>query len=354
MRKGILIRTHLLKTVALLFAGALLTFCGATKSQAQENAMKWMETPASFCIGRFQLLMPNTLKSKWEKYIYNADNIETLPGLSINRFKEIVAKRERELLANKREDITRGILRKTSIPWLEKAISPDSDSRLLIFQEASSQDIAGGFVTEGYVWRDGTVFVLKSSADEDKVAVAIADDSDKIGRIKARNNRAVPTEPGFCFDGGIMTGGTKFYETATAYYERPSTPGGVIFGIEMRPNVPSDDKLLDRVPKLMQMMGDLTSHTQTLRQSERPLAGLDGQEMLTKISVGGITAYYFIWEAKGEPASVLHPNTHIELRIGGEENMQTYKRESAVLNEEDALTLWDQILQSFRLRPNAV
>jgi hypothetical protein len=198
------------------------------------------------------------------------------------------------------------------------------------------------------------MFLLKSNAAEGKIDVVIADDSDKMGRIKARDNHAVPTEAGYCFDGGIMTGGTKFYELATAYFERPDTPGGATFGIEMRPNVPSDDKLLDRVPKLMQMLGNLASHTRTLRRGDRPLAGRDGQEMLTKIDADGTTAYYFIWEAKGEPESVTHPNTHIELKLGGEPDKQTNNRESTALSEEEALMLWDAFLNSFQLRPGAV
>ncbi len=152
----------------------------------------------------------------------------------------------------------------------------------------------------------------------------------------------------------LITGGTEFFELAKAYFERPSTPGGAIFGVEMRPNLPSDDTLFERVPKLAQMMGNLISHTRTLRRRERPLAGLDGQEMLTQISANGVTAYYFIWEAKGAPDSVIHPNTHIELRIGGEHNKQTNRRESSALSEEDALVLWDIMLNSFHLRPGAL
>jgi hypothetical protein len=104
----------------------------------------------------------------------------------------------------------------------------------------------------------------------------------------------------------------------------------------------------------MQAMANLVSHTSTLRRGDQPLAGLDGQEMLTKISADGVTAYYFIWESKGVPDSVIHPNTHIELRIGGEtRDKKTDKRGSSVLSEEEALALWDALLSNFHLRPSA-
>jgi hypothetical protein len=198
------------------------------------------------------------------------------------------------------------------------------------------------------------MFLLKSRVDNGKVPIAISNETNMYQRIEARDSLTVPTEAGFCFDGGLINGEQKFYEFATAYYEHPTIPGGAIFGIEMRPNVPSDDKPLDRVPKLMQMMGNLASHARTLRRGDRPLAGLDGQEMLTKIDADGVTAYYFIWEARGEPESVIHPNTHIELRLGGEPNKRTNNRESTSLSEEDALTLWDSILNSFQLRPGLI
>ncbi len=316
--------------------------------------MVWMENPRPFCIGRFTLTLPASMQSRGQKYTYNGDELVTSPGTSLARFNVIVDRRERELLQHKRDDNSGATLKPTNIPWLEKAFRPQTDARLFAFRDSNSEGFRLGYETEGYVWHEGTMFLLKSNAAEGMVDVVFADDADKMHRMKARDNGVVPTEAGYCFDGGLITGGTKFYELATAYFERPSTPGSAIFGIEMRPNLPSDDKLLDRVPKLMQMMGNLASNTRTLRRGDRPLAGLDGQEMLTKISADGVTAYYFIWEAKGEPKSVTHPNTHIELRLGGELNTKTEQRDSSTLSEEEALGLWDEILNSFHLRPGAV
>ena len=316
--------------------------------------MVWMETHRTFCIGRFTLALPASMQSRREKYTYNGDELVTSPGTSLARFNVVVDQRESELLKNKRNDNSGATLKRTDIPWLEKAFRPQPDARLFALRGSNSEGFRLGYDTEGYVWNDGTMFLLKSNASETGVDAVFADDADKMQRIKARDNGVVPTEAGYCFDGGLITGGTKFYELASAYFERPATPGSAIFGIEMRPNLPSDNKLLDRVPRLMQMMGNLVSNTRTLRQGDRPLAGLNGQEMLTKISADGVTAYYFVWEAKGEPKSVTHPNTHIELRLGGELNTKTEQRVSSALSEEEALGLWDDILNSFHLRPGAV
>jgi hypothetical protein len=316
--------------------------------------MNWVKNPQTLCLGRFVVQMPADLEPLSKKYKYNGSEIETTPGVSRRKFDYLIQTREQELTDQKRDDSTLGKFTPTTIPWLEKAVSPQPDSRLLVYQDFENRKRNTGYDTEGYVWRDKTMFFLKSSATADKVPLAMAYISDVMGRIKARDNATVPTEAGYCFDGGLMTGGTKFFEFAKAYFKRPDTPGDLVFGIEMRPNLESDDKLLDRVPRLMQMMGNLVNHTRTLRRGDRSLAGLDGQEMLTKINADGVTAYYFIWEFMGKEGSVIHPNTHIELRIGGQRVNGLGDRQSAVLSEEDALVLWDELLNSLRLRPGAV
>jgi hypothetical protein len=341
-------------TFAIALMSGSLASCSAPASSHQASPVVWMETSRPFCIGRFALKLPGSMQSRGQKYTYNGDELVTSPGTSLSRFHDVVERRERKLLQDKRIDNSGGARKQTEIPWLEKALQPHPDARLFAFRGSNNEGFRLGYETEGYVWNAGTMFLLKSNAAEGMVDAVFADDADKMQRIKARDNGVVPTEAGYCFDGGLITGGTKFHELATAYFERPSTPGCAIFGIEMRPNLPSDDKLLDRVPKLMQMMGNLASNTRTLRRGDRPLAGLDGQEMLTKISADGVTAYYFIWEAKGEPKSVTHPNTHIELRLGGELNTKTEQRDSSTLSEQEALGLWDDILNSFHLRPGAV
>jgi hypothetical protein len=337
-----------------LLTTGFLAACSATTPEYREGSMNWMKTPRTLCIGRAVLQLPLEMQSKWQKYSYNGDAIETTHNISLARFNDLVTQREQELLNNKRKENTGTALIQTTTPWLETSRSPQPQSRLFVFRKTNNQRIRVSYETEGYLWESRTMFLLRSGADDDKVAVAIADDLDKMSRIKARDNDTVPTDAGYCFDGGIVTGGNKFYELATAYFARPTTPGGATFGIEMRPTVASDDTLFERLPKLMQSMGDLANHVQTLRRGDRNLAGLDGQEMLTKVNADGITAYIFIWETKGKPDAVLYPNTHIEFQIGGDRNKQTDKRESSILSEDEALSLWDSILNSFRFRPGAV
>ena len=357
MMSNILLRT----TMASLLTFATLTAC--TTPKQPEKPMKWMEQTQTLCIGRFVLNMPADFSVYRQRYNYNGDDIETTHKVKLHMFNHAVQEREKELMDNKREKDSRFAMLPTNIPWLEKALSPQPNSRLLIYRETDSAD--GGrprmLTTEGYVWDSDTQFLFKSGAGGDKITNAITDETKKFSQVRARPNDVIPTEPGYCFDGGIMVGGSRFYESAQVYYERPDTPGSVVFAIEMRPTHDLDKtRLLDRVPFLLQMMGNLLNHTKTLRRRDRPLAGLDGQEMLTRLDVDGITAYYFIWEAQGKRSkehdleSTLHPNTHIELRIGGEPNKHSHKRESTEVSEEEALALWDAMLNSLHVRPGAI
>jgi hypothetical protein len=340
------------KSVGLLIGGCSLTF-NASANDRQEIVMNWMKTPQTFCIGRAATDLPPEMKATWQKYTYNGDEIFTTPHISLARFTDMLVEREKQLRDGRRMENTGTAMLETDIPWLETVRSSQPRSRLFVFRETSNRRLRVPYKTESYLWDSETLFLLRSSADSDKIEVAVADELDKINRIKARDNSLLSAEPGYCFDGGIVTGGSRFYEFSSVQFVRSSTPGGATLEIEMRPGSSSDDELFDRSPKVVEVLGDLASHTQTLRQGKRNLGELFGQEVLTKISANGITAFFFVWEAKGIPDSVLHPNTHIEMQIGGEINKQTSKREESILTEEEALALWDSVLDKFRIRPGA-
>lgn len=315
--------------------------------------MNWSKNPQTFCIGRAAVDLPLEMKATWQKYTYNGDDIFTTSHISLARFTDMLTQREKELRDGKRMENTGIAILQTDIPWLETVRSAQPRSRLFVFRETSNRRLRVPYKTESYLWDAETLFLLRSGAGGDKIEVAVADELDKISRIKARDNALLPAEQGYCFDGGIVTGGSRFYEFSSVRFERPSTSGGANLEIDMQPASPSDDELLDRLPRVVEILGDLATRTHTLRQGRRNLGELLGEEVLIKISANGITAFFFVWESKGKPDSVLHPNTHIEMQIGGEINKQTGKREESILTEEEALELWDSVLDKFRIRPGA-
>ena len=205
------------------------------------------------------------------------------------------------------------------------------------------------------------MFSWTFSAHPLKLPLAIASNSTFTQSIKPRDNHDIPSEAGYCFDGGFIESDKgKAKEWASAYFTRPDTPGSAIFGVEMRPRLKSDDKLLDRVPTIIRMLANLATHTRTLRSGDRSVAGMPGEELLIRIKVNGVTAYNFIWEYQGRnddsggPISLTHPNTRIELRVGGAKTGENATSETSVLTEQETLALWEALLAGFKLRPGAV
>lgn len=339
------------------------TFATAS-SASQENLMTSMDNPRALCIGRFVIAMPHAWQTrpKTAEYLYAGNALETRHDVTLGIFENIVKERENDLKTKMRVDSSspRGPNVVTRIPWLETSMAITAHARLLVYNENSKNILNEQFYqSEGYVWSNNTMFIVTPLAPDDQAAEAVLNARDVFPRIEGRANTEIPKQAGFCFDGGIVTGQQKFNESATAYFERPSTPGGLIFGIEMRPGVPSDDKLLDRVSGLKQALGSLISHTHTLRSRERPLAGMDGQELLLKINLNGTDAYDFMWEFKGvlspdgEPMRVITPHARLELSIGEQKDTNA-EYVGSTLSEEEAIELWDAILNSFRLRPGAI
>ncbi len=134
------------RRVLLITLTVLLTFGPSINRSAaapphQEISVNWMESPQTFCIGRFVLQMPANFQSKWQKYTYNGSEIETTPNVSRLRFDDIVREREHELTDKMRTDNSGRTLLQTDISWLEKVVSPQSTSRLFIFRDSNNRDI---------------------------------------------------------------------------------------------------------------------------------------------------------------------------------------------------------------------
>ncbi|QRX84026.1 T6SS immunity protein Tli4 family protein [Glaciimonas sp. PAMC28666] len=322
--------------------------------------MKWMKNPRTLCIGRFVIDIPTEMQLKTDEYHYAGHELRSTPSVMRYSFDHIVNERVAVLLSKKRKDYSGKTVLLTDIPWLETNMAIESNSRLLVYNETSRDRLRLSYMSEGYVWSNDTLLFATPLTSFEMIEDAIDVAKDVLPRVSGRLNTEISTKPGFCFDGGLVKGLQKYNESVTAYFERPSTLGGMIFGIETRPTVKVDDKLLDRKSFFVQALGKLIGHTSTIRDGERTVAGMDGQEWLLKVTAGAITAYNFVWEFKGqiandgEPMHVTQPHAYLQLRVGGEtRDAKTNARQTSALTEQEALDLWEALLQGTRLRPNA-
>lgn len=88
-----------------------------------------------------------------------------------------------------------------------------------------------------------------------------------------------------------------------------------------------------------------------LRNHERPVGPIWAEEILVAGTQKGKRSYGFKWEAPGKANSLAEPQLNVELEVG--ESAYTTNAQSFA-NDEEALALWDAIVDSIRLRPGAV
>ena len=88
-----------------------------------------------------------------------------------------------------------------------------------------------------------------------------------------------------------------------------------------------------------------------LRDRARPVGPIQADEILLASTTDGKRGYGFKWEAPGKEESLAEPNLNASLRVG--ESAYATNRESFATDEE-ALELWDAVIDSIRLRPGAV
>ena len=112
-----------------------------------------------------------------------------------------------------------------------------------------------------------------------------------------------------------------------------------------------DRPLLERMSGVLQSLGRLATSVRVLRSGDRQVGPYRGQEHLaTAPNSGGMRGHSFIWETEGQ-GTFETPALKIELTTGHRDkdgNPQKTK-----LTDEQAMKLWDEVLNSFRVRPTA-
>ncbi|MFM0047291.1 T6SS immunity protein Tli4 family protein [Paraburkholderia sediminicola] len=307
-----------------------------------------------WCIGRLVFDRPASSEISNQHYAYRGDKLETTHNVSLDAYRTKVEARENELRTKQRYNPV-NLDEKTGKAWLEKAFSPVNDSRFFIYQEGVAK-VEMPFRTDGYLFADHTLFhtagLMGASALDNSENIY----SDTYRRIKARDNWAVPTESGFCFDGGIVTGSSSYTEEVSQSFAlMPGRPALLL--IKMRDAVEQDQgqPLTKNLSELRAQLDRMPGSYRILRKGKRVVAGMDAEEVLFALQDGPITVYRFYLLAPGNPATLAQPHTSIELLLGTSSRSDLPPDQAtAPVDEAGALQVWDALLNSLRPRPGAV
>ncbi|WP_185640618.1 T6SS immunity protein Tli4 family protein [Burkholderia sp. Bp9142] len=307
-----------------------------------------------WCIGRFVFDRPVASEITNQRYAFWGDKLETQHNVSTATYQGKVDGLENKLKTGKRADPGTG--KKTNHAWLERALYPTKLSKVFAYQDAYTEGVTLPFDTEGYIYENNTLFHTTGSFGSSGLDKFEPVYTDLYRRIKARDNWSVPTESGFCFDGGIATGSSTYpEEVSQSFALMPGRPALLV--IKMRDSVNADQKesLTKTLPALRAQMDRVSSGSyRILRQGKRTVAGMDAEEVLFALKEGEITSYRFYLLASGDPSTLAKPHTAIQLLLGASSPDLKPEEATSPVNEAGALQTWDTLLNSLRLRPGAV
>ncbi|MBB3013944.1 T6SS immunity protein Tli4 family protein [Cupriavidus alkaliphilus] len=172
--------------------------------------------------------------------------------------------------------------------------------------------------------------------------------------IRSRADNEIPTGPGFCIDKGFIAGNDYRSESVQVGITLPQHPNAFISfdastGAE-------EDRLLERVDKfLAAAIAGPFAGLKVLRKRERTVGAIPAEEYATAATGNGQRVYVFAWESQGKNKSLSEQNVSAGLRVLEQPvvSPQTPYR-PAFQSDDEALQLWDAIIESIRLRPGAV
>lgn len=308
-----------------------------------------------WCIGRFVFDRPVASEITNQQYTFRGEKLETKHNVSLEIYRAKVDKLERKLKTNMRIDPSDNN-KKINHAWLERETAPKNNSKAFVYVDAYTNGVKLSFDSEGYIYENNTLFHTTGSIGSGSLDKFEPIYTDLYRRIKARDNWSVPTESGFCFDGGIVTGSSTYpEEVSQSFALMPGRPALLV--IETRKSMSQDQgrPLTKTLPDLRAKMDQISSGSyRILRQGKRTVAGMDAEEVLFALKEGEITSYRFYLLAPGDPSTLAKPHTAIQLLLGASSPDAKPEEATSPVDEAGALQTWDALLNSLRLRPGAV
>ncbi|MGH8783884.1 MAG: T6SS immunity protein Tli4 family protein [Cupriavidus necator] len=170
--------------------------------------------------------------------------------------------------------------------------------------------------------------------------------------IQARDNADIPTAPGVCIDHGFVADASGSYqEIFGAGIRLPSLPD-VSFSVDSNKlaSVDGEHGLLTSIAEQRKYLGSRYPKLTTLREGKRTVGVWQGEESLVRRADG---THDFEWEAVGRERTTLHPAV-----IGAKMYTKVAANrigaaDQASLTDEEAVALWDRLLDGVRFRVNA-
>ncbi len=297
-------------------------------------------TTSTFCMGRFLIDVPVGSKVTGGNYKYDFIDIESIKVMSLEDFDKEIAERETALKSATNERTKQSML-------LQSAQSERNMKILASWKDDFSTALIN---IDGYRWIDGSQFLFRVDVGNGKQASGMNRMREALSYLRTRTGTEIPAGPGYCFAGGFIANPEWENEEAGVDFRIADHPDTIVSVWFYPLSIYKHDKpLLERMGGMTQLLGNLATSVHVLRKGDRQVGPYKGQEHLASApSSGGMRGHAFVWETQGD-GTLDTPAIKIELSTGNQDLKGNPQKTS--LTDEQAMKLWDDILNSFRLRP---
>jgi len=295
---------------------------------------------STFCMGRFLIDVPFGSKLSGGNYKYNFMMIEPVKATTVAEFEKVTETLESKLKVSNNKN--------TKQSMLLGSVRPEKSTRILASWKA---DFSTALISiDGYRWIDGSQFEFHADVGDDRQDSGVNRMRDALARLRPRADSEVPVEPGYCFAGGFLAKSDWENEEAGVDIDIAGHPDAFVsVWIYPLASHKHDKPLLERMGGLSQALGNLATSVHVLRKGNRQIGPYKGQEHLASApNSGGMRGHAFVWETQGD-GTLDTPAIKIELTTGHQDDKGNPQK--TTLTDQQAIKLWDEILNSFRLRP---
>ncbi len=300
----------------------------------------------TICVGRFLIDVPADAEVSYRGAMIAGWSIATYDDETDEQFAARIQAKENELSGKKNEQ---------GMPILESVYKVEKNGvqgKIHVFGREWIRGLPNEKPTEN-VRIEAMVRAQKHSFD---LTVKYADDNDLkeltqlVSQFRSRAENEIPTEAGYCFDGGFIAEpiSVKQTERTTMFVGLKGHPD-VSIALDMTAGITTPKTLLERDP-VPAILDENSSRFHTFRRGPRPFNGAPGEEVLERAhEYNGTYNQSFMWElVHNKIDNVFTPLMSFEMSTGHGQPGATVE---SSFTDAEALALWDKLLSSLRVRP---
>ncbi|SAL70835.1 hypothetical protein AWB71_04316 [Caballeronia peredens] len=289
-------------------------------------------------IGRHIINVPSNAKLV-ESWKYDRDGLKLFDLGGEAQFAQLVAQQEIRLKAQ---------VQKSGKPSFVGPVSLPNGSKALVSWDQPYDE--GGYTYDTYFRAGNRILRYQKDAiplaNKDKALTFLKRCSEKWREIPADQ---MPEGVGFVVGDTIIADDFPNYESWSLLIRLDGKPDVTleVSGFVGKANEGLRERAGGAVAKVLGTAAGLSQ----LRNHARPVGPIQADEILVAGTQNGKRGYGFKWEAPGKDYSLAEPNLNVSIEVG--ESAYATNRES-FSSDDEALELWDTLVNSIRLRPGAV